>query len=676
MELPEKIKEIIELNKNRTYIVSEILNDEKTYDKVRNEIYDMLKAGFEIKELRTCPIHMKFNHDASKVYELELRHFYTYLCLWYPFIFIGDRNKLDESYFVNITNFTAKERKKYIDTKIIIPFVDTVDIHLLNMYIHDMLMLLARISYDFNIIMGISINMESFIDLASRNSEFKSILQTKVNPNDQPSVIEQEINEKTERCVDILKNNPNCLQSILSTGGVIKEKQLSEFMVSIGYRPDVDGNTTPIPINTNLLYGGLKNVSNYYLESLASRKSLLANKFDMGTAGYFSKMMAQLCSNYVISPDTKRCYTVKPIKIKLKTKKHVEMYNGRWYTTKNNPKLRMINATNDMDELLGKEIMVRSPITCACRNPYHICDTCYGNLVKINRNIGVGAQASITTSEPIGQNVLSVKHLLTTISEIIKFVGEFDSFLELQSNEIVLNNNIELPLTRLAVVLKREDIQKINSYDEDEYNIYVNKFYIRDLKTKKEWEIHEDNYKNLILTPELVSAIKSIYKRKADTVLEYEVPFSKIDSTTEDEDSDNEITRLFVISIKNQELTEPLNKIKSLLYSDKSRASNDINDITQTMIDLIITSHIDTPAVFAEIMLKPLVRSGDDILKYPNWGSYKSSENYKVTNVKTALEKNPSLFISLSSHALKRQLSNVNTFQKDMTSFLDELFRE
>ena len=667
MELPENIKSIIELNEQRTYVISEILQDEKTYHKIRNEIYDMIKAGFEIKELRTCPVKIKFSCDATKTYTLELRHLYTYLCLWYPFIFIGDKNKLDESYFVNITNFTAKERKRYIDSKIIEPFIDNTDIHLLNMYIQDMLMLLSEISYDFNIIMGISINIESFIDLASRNSEFKDILQTKVNPNDQPSVIENIINERTERCVEILKENKNCLQPILSTGSVIKEKQLSEFMVNIGYRPDVD--------NTNLLYGGLKNVSNYYLETQASRKSLLANKFEMGEAGYFSKMMAQLCSSYDISPDVKRCYTVRSLKINLKSKKHVEIYNGRWYTTSDNPKLRLLNAKEDMDLLLGKDIYVRSPITCACQNPYHICDTCYGSLVKINRHKGVGAQASITTSEPIGQNVLSIKHLLTTISEIINFIGAFDSFLELHSNEIVINNNIEIPLSRLAIVIKAEDVQKINYYDENDYNTFVKKFFIRDLKENKEWEIHEDNYKDLMLTPELVSSINSIYKKRVGKVEEYVIPFSKIESVM-DEESDDEITRLFVINIKNQELTEPLNQIKSLLYSDKSRASDNIDDITQTMIDLLIESHIDVPAVFGEILLKPLVRSADDILKLPNWASYKSSENYKVTNVKTALEKNPSLLISLSSHALKRQLSSVSTFQKEFTSFLDPLFRE
>lgn len=676
MELPENIQKIIELNEKRTYIISEILQDEKTYHKIRNEIYDMLKAGFEIRELRTCPVKIKFNHTTTKTYTLQLRHLYTYICLWYPFIYLGNKEMLDESYFVDIEHFTAKEREKYINNKIIIPYIDTVDIHLLNMYIHDMLMLLAQISLDFNIIMGISINTESLINLASRNKEFKSILQLKVDPNEQPSEVEKLVNEKTERCAEILKTNPNCLQPILSAGGAIKEKQLSEFMVNIAYRPDVEGNTTPIPINTNLLYGGLKNVSNYYLETQASRKSLLANAFEMGPAGHFSKMMMQLCSSYDISPDVKKCYTVRPLKIKLKTEKHVESYSGRWYSTPDNPKLRMIDSKKDMDLLLGKEIFVRSPITCACENPYHICDTCYGKLVKINRNIGVGAEAAITTSEPVSQGILSTKHILTTVSEIIKFLGEFDTFLELHSNEIVLNNNIEYSLSRLAVVIKVADIQKINYYDEEDYNSYVDRFFIRDIKTGKEWEIHEDKYKHLLLSPELVSAITNIYKKKIDKVEdEYVVPFLKIESIS-DEDSEDEITRLFVINIKNQELTEPLNAIKSLLYSDKSRASNNIDDITQTLIDLLIKSNISVPAVFAEIMLKPLMRRADDILKFPNWASYKGSENYKVTNVRTALEKNPSLLVSLSSHALKRQLSNVNTFQKQLSSFLDPLFRE
>ncbi len=70
--------------------------------------------------------------------------------------------------------------------------------------------------------------------------------------------------------IKILLNDPgrNLLQPILKSGAGIKSKQLAEFSINGGFKPDLDGNTIPIPINSNFVVGGLSNVTNYYIDSL------------------------------------------------------------------------------------------------------------------------------------------------------------------------------------------------------------------------------------------------------------------------------------------------------------------------------------------------------------------------------------------------------------------------
>lgn len=280
--MEENIKEIIELHKSRVYIIDEILLSEDKFYEVKEEIYSFFKQGFEIKELRECPAKFTFSsHAGNKVHTLQLRHLYTHLCMWYPFVMLGEP-LLDETYILeNPFEVTSGVIENFINNKIIRPFAEEVDNELMNMALHDMMMNLAEISTDFNEILGLSINMESFYALYDRNEEFRDILHTKVDENDQPSEIESFVDGKLKKLMNILKTEETTLLPVLHAGSGIKPKQLQEFFINIALRPNTDGMTIPIPINTNLVMGGLNSVANYYLETNSSRKSLLANKFEI-----------------------------------------------------------------------------------------------------------------------------------------------------------------------------------------------------------------------------------------------------------------------------------------------------------------------------------------------------------------------------------------------------------
>ena len=100
------------------------------------------------------------------------------------------------------------------------------------------------------------------------------------------------------------KTTKNPLKDILNAGKHIKDKQLIEYFISIGYKSTFDGKTIPQPVSSNFLKG-MKSPSDYYIECNSAMKSVLANFEKMGDAGSWQKKMMNLCSEYRLHPTIK-----------------------------------------------------------------------------------------------------------------------------------------------------------------------------------------------------------------------------------------------------------------------------------------------------------------------------------------------------------------------------------
>ena len=660
------VENIINEMKGKTYIISNILNDEKLYTKVTDQLYDNFKQGFEIKELRECPVRFKFHKNDSETHTLQMRHLYSNLCMWYPFLAIGQGDIVDETYIIKPTDFTNNGRKTFLDNKFIKPFRHEINNRDLNLILHETQKRLAQVSKDFNPILGNSINIESYMDLYNRNAEFRNLVHTKINPNKQPKEVERELDRKTDEMEALLKREENCLKPILNCGGVVKMKQLAECFISFGYKPDIDGNTLPVPINANMLIGGLGNVTNLYTETNSSRKSLLANKYEMGDGGYFSILLMKLCSGVYITED--ECNTLKPLKIEIKSKKHLQKLVGRYYNTDDDYRYRVLKDTDY--HMVGKTIYVRTPVTCMAKNN-GVCKKCYGELSRTNNGeFGIGAHAAAKLTEPLSQNILSTKHLLTTDSEEIKFISAFYKYLTVNTNEIVLNINMEYDISNLSLLIMKDDINIKNEMEVSDYNYFCTKFYVVNNKTGEKEIVESENQKELIIAPEVIQKVN--YKMGQDIF----IPFNKLEmsSYVAEDDSEEHVVRLFIMEIMNNELTKPLFDIRSLLNTKKDKKET-LDSVNQRLLDLIIEANIDLPSVMSEIVLKQLVRDKKNILKRAKFNSYKTLNDYQILAVTSALEKNPSVLVSLSSQALGRQMSDVRTFIKEETSYLDPLFR-
>ena len=135
--------------------------------------------------------------------------------------------------------------------------------------------------------------------------------------------------------------------------------------------------------------------------------------------------------------------------------------------------------------------------------------------------------------------------------------------------------------------------------------------------------------------------------------------------------------RIFVVEISNNELTKPLYNIMYLLNNKTKRKGYEtISKMAQRLLDLLIESKIKSDSVHGEVLIRPLVRSKKNILETPDFSKYDAIHNYEILTVEAALQKHPSVLVSLSFQDLGRQLTNPLTFKKKDPSFIDPFFKE
>ena len=664
LEIEESIiKELQETyGGDKVFDLNQIITDSDEFKKMYGHIYYILEEGFEIENIRKFKVKVTFNRDTKQYYEIEIRHLLVNMIFLRAFVELEVDVELDNTYLFDAFNISNRSIKKYIDEKIIEPFrddfTDTEERFMeLNIVLHDIIYRLNKIPKDFNDLMGITLNLEnSFIKVAKENERFNELIRTKIPEDMQPKDIENYLNSLMKEEIEILKSTDNCFQPMLLSGTGIKDQQLREFSISGGLKSDLLGNTIPIPINSNFVVGGFGNVTNYYIDSGASRKSLIANKEKMGSSGHMALLLKLSCVGTYIS-EVEDCHTPHTVSLKINDKKFLEMCSGRYYRKPGTRNFKMLKATDK--HLIGKTLLFRDPGKCACKDG--ICKTCYGALSTVNKGMDVGIFASTIISRPLSQNILSTKHLNTTDSCLIEFNSDFDKFFKLESNQVRLLKDVESDLDMTQYEFFIDNIIQIDELsDSVDFNKFLQFVKIRNIKKHDEiYEIVENDGKELFIHPDLDKLIKGMESGENG---EYIIPLSKILEET-----------LFTINIENNELTKPLKEMDKLLSGSYFKGMNPTLDMMeQRFIELLIESKINVMSIHAATILRSFVRCADNYLERPDFS--KLFTDYVVLGLHNALAENPSITNSLAYDYLKRQLYTHTTFKKGKHSPLDMLF--
>jgi hypothetical protein len=359
------------------------------------------------------------------------------------------------------------------------------------------------------------------------------------------------------------------------------------------------------------------------------------------------------------------CGSKHTVPYQIKSKKHLEKLNGKYYKEElMDDDYKLLDFNKDK-HLIGKTIYVRSAVTCCLGD--HVCSKCIGSTAATNIDIadGISAFESEEVTKVVNQSILSTKHLLTTNSEVIEFNPEFHKFFTIVGGEInpVVNENIDVEnIENYAIYIDPEDVVKLEEQDYDSlYNNCISngRFYIRNVEdmSQEDIVIQAEGEKEIFLTE---MALELMRRGKG---LIY---FKDL----------NDDEKLFEMVIMNQELTKPLYQLMDLLNKQKAdTVTETIDSMSEKFLDLLIESHIDANIIAGELIINRLIRSVENPYDRPDF-TEEELEPYMIYTVSKALEKNSSPLMGISYQNLKRQLLSDDIYEeRHGTSYIDPFFQ-
>ena len=647
----ESLEELLEkYNLNMYLIMDDVMASHKSFTYVYQQLIDMMKWGFEIAEIRKRPIHFKFHTEDKEIYSLQANHFISNMILWYAFMELDRVDALDETFIYDFTKFSMGSIVSYLDDRVL-PLGEN-DFHSKNKIVDEVFYNITAVANAFCMLMGMSISMYDIMQAEKQCPEITEIIFGKVDPSLQPIEIEAELERRADRLIELFSQIDCDLKPLLVSGKNISKGQFKEMFVKIGLKSDINGNTIPLLIDANLVVDGLTKPSYQYIEACSARKSLIMTKQKMGEPGAFSKRINMLATSpSYLRHDYEDCNSASFITYHIKNEMILKLLDNRYYYDERG-NLKLLQYPRDM-HLLGKVVNFTSP--CTCNSKEGICKKCYGELFEINKDLfSVGSYAATKASNPLGQIVLSSKHYQGTESATISFPDEFDDLFELSSTEISLTDN---PKNDEELYLILDEVFTEQNDDVDFY--YVTQFKIVNRKGNLIYNMSEDHNSNLYMSELLTSVYKKLKVKNTPIPL---------DDFIDDEDS-----VLFVVEIKNKELTEPIKLIEKILNKSNTK-SNSLSTICQMLAESFIDIGIIINLVHIESIVKGLVRKKSNILEYPDWSRNGNPDDYTVLPVNSGLQNNPSPLVSISYGYIRKQLISPEFYEKNAPSHLDALF--
>lgn len=656
---PEDLPQYIE----PLYVIEGIIADEETYVEMFETLYDVLKGCFHIKECREYPVVFKFYREDTDSHTVQFRHFIINLILWYPFLAINTIRFMDAEIIMDgnkIISDPEYDLTDFINYKIIqtLRSYNVKDI-IVERSISTMNHNLRRISIDFSDIMNLNFSFFTIYKKYKENARVREIMESKFPDKSEPRALELAADAMQNELIDILKSDKtDPIGVILRSNTGIKTKQLAEFLIAQMYKPTIDGQVIPIPIENSTMIRGLNKPSYLYIDANAARKSLIMNKTVMGKAGNFGKLVLQLSRTLSLSKTVTDCDTKHFVPITIRSKKHLNKLNQRFYRLSPDDEFQVLDVRKDK-HLIGTTVEFRSPATCALGDC--VCQKCFGKNASINYELADGLPAfeSEEVTKEVNQNVLSTKHLMTTKSEVITFNDAFYKYFTLYAGEVYPNvdnnDNIDDPRD-YAIWIDPDSVEKVSDLDSDSsYNTYIatGVFYVENVKTHEREEIKLLHEKEMFLSDSIISLWNS--KKRKDGY----IYFNELD------DSD----RIIEMSILNDELTKPLYNMMKLFNNEKY-SPNTVGEAVQKFLDILVDSGIAASSVAGECIINRLVRSKERIYERPDF-TEEDIEPYHITTVAYCLKCNASPTLGLATQYLKMQLLSPEITKRNGTSYVD-----
>lgn len=622
-----------------------------------NSIINILKDGIETPEVQAMMLHVVFENDT----DLDLSIFdYTINLMFWQFCTIV-HHPIWDVHVVFPEDITKKYIKEYIDNIFVdkyrkkLPFIE------LNQTI-DAVIGKFRDLRQFQMYLANTLNLEDTIDLMNKYPEFNETVHF-----DTTGIPLEDIKEAgmaaTNKQIRFIKNSDHCLRDSFRTGEAISPKQYKEVAVNIGSKPDGQGSVFPHPIKHSFMNGGLQTAEEICIESSVGRVAQILQKTNVGESGAFARQLELNNQDTFLNPDPNYvCDTHNFEEITIENETMLNMYDLRYYRTNPNGIDKKLNAKKDKN-LIGKRLFFRSPMTCASAARGHgICYKCYGDLAYAEQEINIGQIAAEGLSSIYTQILLSAKHLLESLVIKMEWTKEFYELFTITFNTIALKENGTYRGYKLII---DDDIKSEEEIDDIEYNYYINSFIIR-TPDGQDIKIKTTEADNIYIEPDFYQYIISVQPEDNNSDESYYVELNMVDLM--------DFPVLFVVQVRNNELSATMDKIKKLIDNKSIIESYDRNTILREFITTNIQGNIKLNAVHFEVLLMNQIRAADDDLDVPDWTI--PNAPYKILTLSKSLSENRSITVRLQSNKVSKALANPQNRFISKPSMTDIYFME
>ena len=605
-------------------------------------IINILRDGIETKEVQSMMVHIYFTNNVDV--RLSIFDYTINLMFWQFCTATGE--PIRDVHLVFFEDITKRSIKEYIDNIYIDKYRKTVPFIVLNNTIDDVIGKFRELR-PFQMYLANTLNLEDTLELMKKYPEFNDTIHFSTEGIPIEDIKEAGI-EATNKQIKYIKNSNHHLRDSFRTGEAISPKQYKEVAVNIGSKPDGQGSVFPHPIKHSFMNGGLQTPEELVIESSVGRVAQILQKTNVGESGAFARQLELNNQDTTLHVDPNYvCDTVHFEEVIIDNDSMWNMYDMRYYRENPNGVDKLLNAKNkkDKERLMHRKLYFRSPMTCASAARGHgICYKCYGDLAYVNREINIGQIAAEGLSSIYTQILLSAKHLLESLVVKMEWSKGFYDYLQITFNTIALSEDKFYKGCKLII---DQDICTLEELDDIDYNYYINSFIVK-TPSGDEIKIKTNNDDNLYFDKDFYDFLINNYP---DTSGAEETYYAEIDMMRL-----VDFPALFVVEIKNNELSATMDKIERLIDNKTVMSAYDRNTILREFISTNIQGNIKLNAVHFEVLLMNQMRDGEDDLEKPDWTN--PNATYQMLTLSKALSNNQSIAIRLQSGKVDKILNN------------------
>lgn len=620
-------------------------------------LINIMKDGIETDEVQKMMVHIIFEDNVD--IDLSIFDFIYNLMMWQLCTTVGEPIK--SIHLVFFEDITKRKIKEYIDNIFVDKYRKSMQFMDLNQTIDNVIGKFRDLR-GFQEYLCNTLNFKDTIDLMNQYPEFNDTIHFDVTGIPLEDVKDRGMDAANKQ-IKYIKNSNHCLRDSFRTGEGISPKQYKEVAVNIGSKPDGQGSVFPHPIIHSFMNGGLQTPEELCIESSVGRVAQILQKTNVGESGAFARNLELNNQDTFLNPDpTYVCDTKNFEEVLIDSETKLNMYDLRYYRDNPNGVDKLCSCKSCKD-LIGRKLYFRSPMTCAsAARGQGICYKCYGDLAYANQEVNIGQIAAEALSSIYTQILLSAKHLLESLVVKLQWTNEFYNLFDITFNTIGLKPNGIYRGMKLIIdqeIMEEEEIDDLTSY-----NYYITSFIVQTMDGEQ-FKIHTSESDNIYFVPEFYEYVEK-YRSKLEEDEQVELDMVDI--------LDHDFPALFIMAVKNNELSRTMDKIKKIIDSKSEIEKYDKDSILKAFIETNISGNIKLNAVHFEVLLMNQIRAIDDDLEMPDWTV--PNQKYQIFTLSKSLSNNRSITVRLESNKIPKILQNPQNRYISKPAMTDLFFME